>query len=68
MWMDHEPWRSIRRGFRRYEGTLEIEGDALVHRLGATRGTVDGLPVFDIVHQFFVAAVERSGRTRGTRA
>lgn len=58
MWMDHEPWRSIRRGYRRYEGTLDIEDGALVHRLGATRGTVDGLPVFDIVHQFFVASTE----------
>jgi glycosyltransferase involved in cell wall biosynthesis len=61
MWMDHEPWRSIRRGFRRYEGTLDVEGGTLVHRLGATRGTVDGLPVFDIVHQFFVASVETLG-------
>jgi hypothetical protein len=34
----------------------------LVHRLGATRGTVDGLPVFDVVHQFFVAALERLGQ------
>jgi glycosyltransferase involved in cell wall biosynthesis len=61
MWMDHEPWRSIPRGFRRYEGTLDVEERTLVHRLGATRGTVDGLPVFDIVHQFFVASVERLG-------
>jgi glycosyltransferase involved in cell wall biosynthesis len=58
MWMDHEPWRSIRRGYRRYEGTLDISDGVLVHRLGATRGTVDGLPVFDIVHQFFVASAE----------
>jgi len=58
MWMDHEPWRSIRRGFRRYEGTLDIADRTLVHRLGATRGTIDGLPVFDIVHQFFVARTE----------
>lgn len=61
LWMDHEPWKSIPRGVRRYEGTLEIEDGTLVHRLGATRGTVDGLPVFDIVHQFFVAAPERLG-------
>ncbi len=61
MWMDHEPWRSVRRGFRRYEGTLDVEGRTLVHRLGATRGTLDGLPVFDIVHQFFVASVARLG-------
>lgn len=54
-WMDHEPWRSIRRGYRRYEGTLEIADGTLVHRYGATRGEIDGLPVFDIVHQFFVA-------------
>ena len=57
-WMDHEPWRSIRRGFRRYEGTLEIADGALVHHYGATRGEIDRLPVFDIVHQFFVAPAE----------
>jgi glycosyltransferase involved in cell wall biosynthesis len=61
MWMDHDPWRSIRRGYRRYEGTLEIVDGTLVHRLGATRGTVDGLPVFDIVHQFFVASTQALG-------
>lgn len=57
-WMDHEPWRSIRRGYRRYEGTLDIANGMLVHRYGATRGEIDGLPVFDIVHQFFVAPAE----------
>jgi GT2 family glycosyltransferase len=57
-WLDHEPWRSIPRGYRRYEGTLDVENGALVHRLGATRGEIDGLPVFDIVHQFFVAPTE----------
>ncbi|HST24918.1 MAG TPA: glycosyltransferase [Gaiellaceae bacterium] len=60
-WLDHEPWSGITRGYRRYEGTLEIDNGALVHRLGATRGTVDGLPVYDIVHQFFVASVETLG-------
>jgi GT2 family glycosyltransferase len=54
-WLDHEPWRSIPRGYRRFEGTLDVEHGVLVHRLGATRGERDGLPVFDIVHQFFVA-------------
>lgn len=57
-WMDHEPWRSIRRGYRRYEGTLEIADGTLVHHYGATRGEIDGLPVFDIVHQFFVAPTD----------
>src|SRR5712692_11392384 len=61
-WMDHDPWTGIRRGYRRYEGTLEIADGVLVHRLGATRGTVDGLPVFDVVHQFFVASTEVLGR------
>jgi glycosyltransferase involved in cell wall biosynthesis len=61
MWMDHDPWTGIRRGYRRYEGTLEIADGVLVHRLGATRGTVDGLPVFDIVHQFFVASTKGLG-------
>jgi GT2 family glycosyltransferase len=57
-WLDHEPWRSIPRGYRRYEGTLDIRDGVLVHRLGATRGEIDGLPVFDIVHQFFVAPTD----------
>lgn len=57
-WLDHEPWRSIPRGYRRYEGTLDVENGVLVHRLGATRGEIAGLPVFDIVHQFFVAPTE----------
>ena len=57
-WLDHEPWRSIPRGYRRYEGTLDVEDGVLVHRLGATRGEIEGLPVFDIVHQFFVAPTE----------
>jgi glycosyltransferase involved in cell wall biosynthesis len=61
MWMDHDPWTGIRRGYRRYEGTLEIADGVLVHRLGATRGTIDGLLVFDIVHQFFVASKEVLG-------
>jgi glycosyltransferase involved in cell wall biosynthesis len=61
LWMDHEPWRAIRRGYRRYEGTLDVEDGVLVHRLGATRGTLDGLPVFDIVHQFFVASPQVLG-------
>lgn len=61
MWMDHDPWRSIRRGCRRYEGTLELANGDLVHRLGETRGSLDGLPVFDIVHEFFMAPVERLG-------
>jgi len=59
--MDHEPWRAIRRGYRRYEGTLDVEDGVLVHRLGATRGTLDGLPIFDIVHQFFVASPQVLG-------
>lgn len=61
VWLDYEPWRGICRGVRRFEGTLDIEDGVLVHRLGATRGEVDGLPVYDVVHQFFVASVERLG-------
>ncbi len=61
VWLDFDPWKGICRGPRRFEGTLDIEDGVLVHRLGATRGTFDGLPVFDIVHQFFVASVERLG-------
>jgi glycosyltransferase involved in cell wall biosynthesis len=61
VWLDFDPWKDICRGPRRFEGTLDIEDSVLVHRLGATRGTLEGLPVFDIVHQFFLASVERLG-------
>ena len=62
VWLDFDPWKGICRGLRRFEGTLDVEDGVLVHRLGATRGTADGLPVFDVVHQFFVAALERLGQ------
>jgi glycosyltransferase involved in cell wall biosynthesis len=62
VWLDFEPWRGICRGPRRFEGTLDVEERTLVHRLGETRRVQDGLPVFDIVHQFFIAAKERLGR------
>jgi hypothetical protein len=61
VWLDFDPWKGICRGPRRFEGTLDVEDGVLVHRLGANRGTADGLPVFDVVHQFFVAALERLG-------
>ena len=61
IWLDFDPWKGICRGPRRFEGTLDVEDDILVHRLGATRGSADGLPVFDVVHQFFVAALDRLG-------
>ena len=61
VWLDYDPWRGICRGVRRFEGTLDVEDGVLVHRLGATRGELDGLPVYDVVHQFFVASVERLG-------
>ncbi len=61
VWLDYDPWKGICRGPNRFEGTLDIEDEVLVHRLGAIRGTVDGLPVFDVVHQFFLASCERLG-------
>lgn len=61
VWLDHDPWTGICRGPRRFEGTLDTEDGVLVHRLGETRGMVDGLPVFDVVHQFFIASRERLG-------
>jgi GT2 family glycosyltransferase len=55
-WMDHDPWKGTRKGFNCFEGTLEQVEGALVHNLGATRGISDGLPVFDIVHNFFLVS------------
>jgi len=60
-WLDHDPWRDIPLGHRRFEGTSEIVGRDLVRRLGTASGTLDGLPVYDMVAQFFVAAVDRLG-------
>ena len=61
MWMDHDPWKGIRKGFNRWEGTLEIVDRTLVHHFDEARDEVGGLPVFDVVHQFFMARVERLG-------
>jgi hypothetical protein len=59
--LDHDPWRSIRLGFRRFEGTAEIVDGALVRRFGSSHGLVDGLPVYDVVAQFFMARVKTLG-------
>jgi glycosyltransferase involved in cell wall biosynthesis len=62
-WMDHDPWRSIRQGRSRLEGTAElVEGD-LVRRLGVPSGQIDGLPVFDVLPNFFIAEVSRLGES-----
>ena len=60
-WMEHDPWTGIRLGIKRLEGTAEIEDGTLVRRLGVARERIDGLPVFDVVHQFFVAERDRLG-------
>ena len=61
VWMDHDPSTGVSLGPRRFEGTLDLVGRTLVHRFGATRGAVDGLPIYDIVHQFFVARRDQLG-------
>ena len=60
-WMDHDPWRSVRRGIRRMEGTADIVDGVFVRRLGYPSAWVDGLPAYDVVQNFFVASVERLG-------
>lgn len=60
-WVDHEMHTGIRMGVRRFEGTLEIVDGAYVHRYQATRGTIDGLPVYDVLHNFFMAPTDRLG-------
>jgi hypothetical protein len=60
-WMDHDPWRSIRLGRSRLEGTAEFVGGDLVRRLGVDNGQLDGLPAYDVVANFFMARVERLG-------
>lgn len=60
-WMDHDPWTSVRLGCKRFEGAAEIVDGNLVRRLGVSRGRLDGLPVFDVVSNFFMTRVERLG-------
>jgi Glycosyl transferase family 2 len=60
-WIDHDPSTGVTLGPRRFEGTLDLVDGTLVHRFGQARGEIDGLPVFDIVHQFFVARRDRLG-------
>jgi len=60
-WMDHDPWRSIRLGHRRFEGTYELADGNLIRHLGIARGRMDGLPVYDVVPNFFIARVDALG-------
>ena len=60
-WMDHDPWRSVCLGYKRTEGGAEIVDGAYVRRLDTPSGTMDGLPVFDLVHNFFMASPARLG-------
>ncbi len=60
-WLDHDPWRDVPLGHARLEGTAEIVNGDLVRHLGVARGRVDGLPVYDVVPNFFMARVERLG-------
>lgn len=59
--MDYRPGTSIREGIWCFEGTLDAADGVLVQRFGATRDTIDGLPVFDVVNNFFVARRETLG-------
>jgi glycosyltransferase involved in cell wall biosynthesis len=60
-WFEYDPWRGVARGERRYEGTVDLRDDAYVHTIGASRGEIAGLPVYDITHQFFVFSRNRVG-------
>lgn len=61
-WMDHDPWTGVKLGHRRTEGAVDLIQGNLVRRLGVSRGRIDGLPVFDVVPNFFMAATERLGQ------
>lgn len=60
-WFEYHAWRGVAWGERRYEGTIDIRDGAYIHRIGASRGRIEGLPVYDITHQFFVFSRERLG-------
>jgi glycosyltransferase involved in cell wall biosynthesis len=63
-WVDHDAHdlrTGVSRGIRRFEGTIDVVDGMCVHRYRATRGEMDGLPVFDVVHQFFMARRARLG-------
>ena len=63
-WVDHDLHdvsTGACRGVRHFEGTIDIVDGLYVHRFRATRGAADGLPIFDVVHNFFMASRERLG-------
>ncbi len=63
-WVDHDLHDvsvGACRGVRHFEGTIEIEEGMYMHRFRATRGEIDGLPIFDVVHNFFIGTRERLG-------
>ena len=47
------------RGELHFAGTLEREGDELVHYIGKNRGFYQGYPLFDIVHNCYVARTNK---------
>jgi glycosyltransferase involved in cell wall biosynthesis len=47
---------------KRFEGTLDLVDGVLWHRTGATRGYVEGFPVYDVVLDFFMARRDRLGK------
>lgn len=58
--LNYRPTKDICLGEFHYAGTLEREGDALVHYIGRKRGKHQGYPIYDIVLNCYAARKEKA--------
>lgn len=60
-WVDHVANTKLRLGINRFESTTEIKSGEYRQYIGETRGALDGFPLYDVVHNFFMADRRRVG-------
>lgn len=58
-YLDHQPGKPPFVNW--YEGTIDIVDGVQTHVRGACRGYLDGFPVYDVLHNFFMARREALG-------
>lgn len=58
-YMDHFNNTNLKLGCLRFEGTIDIENGVLQHRFKQNRGYLDQLPIYDILHNFFMADTQK---------
>ena len=60
-WVDHLPGTKRKEGISNYCGISEINNGVHTYFYGKNRGYKDGYPIYDVVHNFFMANVADVG-------